>query len=358
MAQNLACEVLGELAVLVDCAKTALQLRATSEKPKRVSVIDVIVIVTGAADAHVAAQILRRMLETYAELKEKIDQFKFPGQGQRETPVTDVRGMVEIIQVLPGPQAGRLRRQAAEILVRYLGGDLTLIDEVCALRNYQEHVAEEEPEGLCRLFGEAVETTLESAHTERSRKQFLGDVRAVVRDEMQKTHVWSFSKRSRHHQELERAGVKIQGGELLELDEREHVVRVIDFLQDRIKPSTWKLHGRKFKNIFTVELKQAKLCECRDEGKSPPITFDQGEYRIVYTDADYDLMVQVYVMCSERFANIAGRDDLCIAEARRGQRSIVDFMQERAEGAEGQPDTRNIRKSDGDDSVSAAARDA
>ena len=105
-----------------------------------------------------------------------------------------------------------------------------------------------------------------------------------------------------------------------------------------------------------MELKQAKLRECRDEGTSPPITFDQSEYRIVYTDGDYDLMAQVYAMCSERFANVAGQDDnLRIAEARHGQRSIMDFMQEMANGAERELVTHNTKKVDADEHVSAAA---
>ena len=45
-----------------------------------------------------------------------------PRLGQRETPVTDARGIVEIIMILPGHQATLVRRQAAELLVRYLGG--------------------------------------------------------------------------------------------------------------------------------------------------------------------------------------------------------------------------------------------
>ena len=43
-------------------------------------------------------------------------------------PAADVRGMVEIIMLLPGHHAARVRRHAAELLVRYLGGELKIID--------------------------------------------------------------------------------------------------------------------------------------------------------------------------------------------------------------------------------------
>ena len=65
---------------------------------------------------------------------------KFPDargrKGQRASPVTDARGIVEIIMLLGGRQAARVRRQAAELLVRYLGGDLSLVDEVCRIRGF------------------------------------------------------------------------------------------------------------------------------------------------------------------------------------------------------------------------------
>ena len=84
---------------------------------------------------------------------------KFPGRRQRDTPVTDAKGIVEIIMLLPGRQAARLRRQAAELLVRYLGGDLGIIDEVCAIRGFQEQLAVQRPEDPRRAFGLEVEAS-------------------------------------------------------------------------------------------------------------------------------------------------------------------------------------------------------
>ena len=85
--------------------------------------------------------------------------FRFPGRGQRETSVVDVKGIVEIVMLLPGRHAARVRRQAAELLCRYLGGDLALVDEVCRIRGFQEELAVQAPEDPRRLFGEVVEAT-------------------------------------------------------------------------------------------------------------------------------------------------------------------------------------------------------
>jgi len=161
------------------------------------------------------------------------------------------------------------------------------------------------------------------------RKRLLEDVRAVVQKEIQENHAWNFSKRSRSHRDLEEIGQIVRGSALRELDEREHIVRITDFLQDRITNIAWRLHGRKFKNIFAASLKSAKIKQCREEGLQPPVTFNQGEHRIVYTEADSDLMVQVLAACRDHFEKIAAHDAPIFRAPRAGQRSIVEFMQPR-----------------------------
>ena len=73
-------------------------------------------------------------------------------------------------------------------------------------------------------------------------------------------------------------------------------------------------------------LKRAKIGESREEGLSPPVAFDQGEYRILYTEADHELMVQTLADCQTRFESIAGHDGPLLLMPRRGQRSIREFM--------------------------------
>ena len=81
--------------------------------------------------------------------------FKFSGRGQRETPVADARSIVEIIMVLPGRAAARVRKAAADFVVRYLGGEPQLVEEVAANRLRQEDLDEDDP---ARLFGQTVES--------------------------------------------------------------------------------------------------------------------------------------------------------------------------------------------------------
>ena len=84
-------------------------------------------------------------------------------KGQRKSPACDVKTICEIIFLLPGRHAARVRRQAATLLCRFLGGDLGLVDEVCRIRGFQEELAVRAPEDPRRLFGEAVEASSSSS---------------------------------------------------------------------------------------------------------------------------------------------------------------------------------------------------
>ena len=134
------------------------RIRKTDQTPPRVSVIDVVQAITG-KDARHAAEDVRGLCFSYAEVDGISVHYRFPGRGQRDTPVADVRGIVEIVMLLPGRQAARVRRQAAELLCRFLGEDLALVDEVCRNRGFQEELAVRAPEDPRGLFGAIVEAS-------------------------------------------------------------------------------------------------------------------------------------------------------------------------------------------------------
>ena len=120
----------GILAQLADLfGKTSVRIRNANEAPPRVYVIDVISTITG-KDARHSAQEARSLCSQYPEVDQMLVHFRFPGRGQRETPVVDVRGIVEVTMLLPGKHAAQVRRQTAELLGRYLGGDVSLVDEL------------------------------------------------------------------------------------------------------------------------------------------------------------------------------------------------------------------------------------
>ena len=140
------------LAQLTDC--TVTKIRKTAEDPPRVSVLDAIALITGHGPT-VCSHTLQRLKEAFPEVGSDLANFKFPGRGQRDTPVIDAQGIVEIIMVLPGRAAARARRAAAEVMVRYLGGDPGLVEEIAVNRLRQQELEEDDP---ARLFGQAVES--------------------------------------------------------------------------------------------------------------------------------------------------------------------------------------------------------
>ena len=134
-------------------SESVRHIRKTAETPPRLSVLDVISLVTGHSST-VCSHTLQTLLQNYPDVGRHLSYFKFQGQGQRETHVADAHGITEIVMILPGRAAAHVRKQAATVLVRFLGGDPTLVQEIAANRLSQEEMSEGEP---CRIFGQAVE---------------------------------------------------------------------------------------------------------------------------------------------------------------------------------------------------------
>ena len=99
------------------------QIRKTDESPTRIAVIDVVAAITGLSSNGIAnsnaALAFARLKHDHPEVTAGCSDYKFPGRRQRNTPVTGVRGIVEIIMLMPGHQAARVRRQAADGLSIY-----------------------------------------------------------------------------------------------------------------------------------------------------------------------------------------------------------------------------------------------
>ena len=96
--------------------------------------------------------------------------------------------------------AARVRAEASQIFCRYLGGDLALVDEICALRGLQEHLRSHAPEDPRRLFGEAVEASrstspqvaqvLSSIHQKLAvHDQTLNEIREHLKNDRQRVNL-------------------------------------------------------------------------------------------------------------------------------------------------------------------------
>jgi hypothetical protein len=130
------------------------RIRMTVEKQP--SLIDVISIITRKNNDE-SSGAWRTILDRFPEVRENLSNIHFPGQGQRPTPVAqNLRTLIQVIFLLPGQQAALVRQAAAEVFVRFMGGDLSLIGEVQRIHEVQAFLREQEPGHPMRVFGEAV----------------------------------------------------------------------------------------------------------------------------------------------------------------------------------------------------------
>ena len=68
--------------------------------------------------------------------------FNFPGRGQQDKPRQGAKDLMTIMNLLQGERAARFRAAEADVLVKYLCGDLSLIRGVQGIRQAQEALAD------------------------------------------------------------------------------------------------------------------------------------------------------------------------------------------------------------------------
>jgi len=99
----------------------------TIDDAKVASVYDVI---TAALDVQNPRTTWTDLQRRHPEFAGKFSLHQFPGARQQDTPVMRVKHLVEMVLLLPGHRADKFRKGVAKLLVRYLGGDETLVAEV------------------------------------------------------------------------------------------------------------------------------------------------------------------------------------------------------------------------------------
>ena len=302
-------EIRRELATLLDKDVNTIQKIRTTENLD-ISLFDMIMAVTG-KNNNDAGEAFRTVCKRHPEVQEKILNFKFPGRGQRDTPVANLATMVEIIMLLPGSTAATVRVEASKLLVRYLGGDLKLVDEVRTLRHVQEQLTTHDPQHPMRAFGEAVEASGDIGRSGSSPIS-LDNVRAMIseaikdmnlvskedltkafedtlvkaRETMRIDHTRGVNPKS--SAELEKLGIRLEGDEGKRIITEQMMLPVSDFLRDNV-PKDKKVSV----SWFARKLKARKLQKCATDGTKPYLQHHMGEFRIAYMEADRPLMQTV-----------------------------------------------------------------
>lgn len=96
---------------------------------KKGSVLDTIHLVMQ-CDTSVCSRNFASIVKAFPNVMDGVEYHKFPGRGQRPTPVAYVKDLIEIALLCPGKNALKLRHQAAKIQCRLMAADQSLADEI------------------------------------------------------------------------------------------------------------------------------------------------------------------------------------------------------------------------------------
>jgi len=294
------------------------RMRITDEEPPRISVIDLAAAITMKGPNQAAEQVAY-VKSRHPEVTEIFGDFKFRGQGQKKTAVADLRGAVELTFLLPGRHAARVRRQAAELLCRYLGGDLSLIDEVCRIRGFQEELATQRPEDPRRIFGEAVEAS--GAHgpmgEQMMRMMSTMERRLAAQDEVLE-RIQERLGRDRQHVNLNVRAPKRPlprdppiASDITGAGQPFPVAKYLD--QKEREDPTWRETRRSFAPTFGMLVQVLKKNKLKAEGR-PPVWVEQNQRaQILYTEEDRELMEQAWQMTAAHREDLVSRSPAAAA---------------------------------------------
>ena len=200
--------------------------------------------------------------------------------------------------LLPGQCAVRVRRRAAELIVRWLGGDLSLIQEVIANRGLQEELAAHAPQDPRRAFGEAVEAGQGAAF-----QQVLEVLEKVTEKLITKIdeHFVAMERRVRPAPYAPVAGNTKALTIPQYLNEREREVPGFAAIRKRFAPS--------FNTVVSMMKHQA----ARSSGRR-----SSGGKRAAYTEQDRPVLNEAWQLsCAYREAMAAGKNGPSVLEMLR-----------------------------------------
>jgi hypothetical protein len=132
------------------------RIRMTPQKQP--ALIDVISIVTR-KPKNDSAEVWRRLEKQSRAVKANCFDGAFPGNSRRTPIAKDLKTLIQVIFMLPGREASTVRQAAAEVFIRFMGGDLSLIQDVQKMNEVQSFLKEHDPEHPMRIFGESVESS-------------------------------------------------------------------------------------------------------------------------------------------------------------------------------------------------------
>ena len=220
-------------------------------------------------------------------------------------------------------------------MFRGLSGDLAIIDEVCALRGFQEELAIRAPEDPRRLFGEVVEASSSSS----------GPLVAQVLSNMNERLTKQEQMLARIHESLEhdrqRVNLNVRAPkraapyqpqitrDLAGVGRPLPVAKFLDF-KEREDPS-WKSARRSFAPAFGMTVQVLKKKKLREEGKVAIYIEQNHRPQLLYTEEDRELMEEAWRLTTAHREDLAGRPGNPQEEALvvQNRRTVMDMLRGR-----------------------------
>ena len=194
-------------------------------------------------------------------------------------------------------------------------GDLAIIDEVCAIRGFQEQLNVRAPDDPRRIFGQAVEasststqlTQVLSTMTQKltAHEQTLsiqGELlnrnhESLVQDRQRVNLKVRAPKRTSNHPQITR-DLAVAGRPF-------PVARFLDE-KEREDPS-WKSARRSFAPTFGTQVQILKKKKLREEGKSAIYVEQNHRAQLLYTAEDREIMQEAWELTTAHREDLVGR---------------------------------------------------
>ena len=215
--------------------------------------------------------------------------------------------------LLPGQQAARVRRQAAELLVKYLGGDLSLVDDVCRLRGFQEEMAAQRPEDPRRIFGEAVEASGSRGPAGAQLVRIMSTVERhlTAQDEILERIQTQLTQRPQHVNLNVRAPKRPLPRDppiARDIAGAGRPFPVANFLDSKEREDpTWRESRRSFAPTFGMPAQVLKKNKLKEEGR-PAVYIEQNQRpQLLYTEDDRELMEEAWAMTTAHREDLVSR---------------------------------------------------
>ena len=191
--------------------------------------------------------------------------------------------------------------------MRYLGGDLGIIEEVCVLRGFQEELAVRAPEDPRRVFGEAVEAAAGPTGEQMARmfsefnamKEVLSRIQERLDEDRTRVNLnVRAPKRAAPHQpqiarDLVGAGRPFPVSRYLDEKERED--------------PTWASARRSYAPAFSMTVQVLKKKKLREEGKAAVYVEQNHRPQLMYTEEDRCVFEEAWEMTTAHREDLAGR---------------------------------------------------